>query len=126
MRKVAFLIPADGSHAFLSQVAAFTTALRNLNWREWEPTVLVSVGGGLDGSVLDNWRTDFPEVTFVLVPRTQSEKTPVFYAQIDGSFRWAPIDADVLVRMDADTLPVGDFEDVLAHVIEMNVIAGVM
>src|SRR5205814_1986837 len=29
-------------------------------------------------------------------------------AQIDGLFRWAPHDADVLVRMDADTLPVID------------------
>ncbi|MEY2508772.1 MAG: hypothetical protein QOH01_3101 [Verrucomicrobiota bacterium] len=126
MPKVAFLIPADGSHAFLSQVAAFTTACRNLNWQEWEPEILVCVGGSLDSNVIEFWRRDFPEVTFVLAPRSQSEKTPVFYAQIDGSFRWAPIDADVLVRMDADTLPVGGFEDVLEYVAKINAIAGVM
>ena len=35
-------------------------------------------------------------------------------------------DADVVLRMDADTLPVGDFEDVLDRVVEIGGIAGVI
>jgi hypothetical protein len=62
----------------------------------------------------------------VFAPELQSEKIPFFYAQIDGLFRWAPSDADVFLRADADTLPIGDFEDVLDYVVETRSIAGVM
>jgi hypothetical protein len=126
MPKVAFLIPASPTDAFLSQIAAFTVALRQLAWKKWEPSVLVCMGGHLDGAVLDRWSPYLSSVAITFAPRSEWETTAFFYAQIDGLFRRAPQDADVLVRMDADTLPVRDFEDVLDYVHETSSIAGVI
>jgi hypothetical protein len=126
MRKVAFLIPASPTRAFLAQIAAFNFALRSLIWARWQPSLLVCMGGEPDSEALNEWQPYLRDVTMVFVPRSHWESTALFYAQIDGLFRWAPHDADVLVRMDADTLPVGDFEDVLDHVVETASIAGLI
>lgn len=48
------------------------------------------------------------------------------WAQCDASLLSAPRDADVLVSLDADTLPVSGFEEVLDHVMNTQSIAGVM
>ena len=48
------------------------------------------------------------------------------WAQSDDVFRRAPEDADVLIAMDADTLPVADLEDVLDAVLEAGSVAGVI
>jgi hypothetical protein len=125
MPKVAFLIPASPARSFFSQIAAFAFALKRLPWKRWEPSVLVCLGSEPDDGSLAEWRPHLNDVAFVSVPKSH-ENIPWFYAQIDGVFRWAPRDADVLVRVDADTLPVGDFEDVLDYVWEQNAIAGVM
>jgi hypothetical protein len=84
------------------------------------------MGGEPDDDALDEWRPHLRDVTMLFAPTSQSEKIPFFYAQIDGLFRWAPIDADVFLRADADTLPIGDFEDVLDYVVETRSVAGVM
>jgi hypothetical protein len=126
MPKVAFLIPASPTRSFLSQIAAFNTALSRLTWSRWQPSVLVCMGSGPDSRAVDEWRPHLRDVTIIFAPISHSESIPFFYAQIDGLFRWAPNDADVLVRMDADTLPIGDFEDVLDHVVDTASIAGVM
>src|SRR5262245_38347587 len=126
MRKVSILIPASPVRAFFSQVAAFQVALRRIIWRQWEPSLMVCMGGELDADALRDWRPYLRDVSTLFVPDSFSENDPFFYAQIDGLFRWAPNDVDVLVRMDADTLPVGGFEDVLDHVVETASIAGVM
>ena len=84
------------------------------------------MGSGLDTSAFEEWQPYLRDVTIIFAPKSHSESIPFYYAQIDGLFRWAPIDADVLVRMDADTLPVNDFEDVLDYVLETSSIAGVM
>jgi hypothetical protein len=126
MPKVSFLIPASPTRGFFSQIAAFNTALDRLTWSHWQPSILVCMGGQLDTSAYEEWQPYLRDVTIIFAPRSDSEKILFYYAQIDGLFRWAPLDADVLVRMDADTLPVGDLEDVLDHVIETTSIAGVM
>ena len=126
MPKVSFLIPASPTHGFFSQIAAFDTALRRLNWSHWQPSVLVCMGGELDANAFEQWQPYLRDVTILFVPKSHSESTPFYYAQIDGLFRWAPVDADVFVRMDADTLPVGDLEDLLDHVVDTASIAGVM
>lgn len=126
MPKVVFLIPASPSRAFFAQIAAFNAALRELTWDRWQPSVLVCLGGEPDSTALEEWWPYLRDVTMVFAPRSQWETTPFFYAQIEGLLRWAPRDADVFVRMDADTLPVGDLEDVLDHVAETTSIAGVM
>lgn len=126
MPKVAILIPGSPTRAFLSQIAAFNTALSRLTWNRWQPNLLVCMGGESDKDALEAWRPYLRDVTMVFAPASQSERIPFFYAQIDGLFRWAPGDADVFLRMDADTLPLGDFEDVLDYVVETRSIAGVM
>src|SRR6266498_1395154 len=61
-----------------------------------------------------------------LVPASLSAVHSHYYAQIDSLFRCAPADADVLIRMDADTLPVRNFEDLLDYVLETSSVAGVI
>lgn len=126
MPKVSFLIPASPTRGFFSQIAAFDTALRKLAWSDWEPSVLVCMGGEIDFHAFEEWQPYLRDVTIVFVPRSQWESIPFYYAQIDGLFRWAPLDADIFARMDADTLPVGDLEDLLDHVSDTSSIAGVM
>jgi hypothetical protein len=126
MPKVSFLIPASPTRGFLSQIAAFNAALSSLPWSRWQPGVLACFGGEFDTNAFEEWQPYLRDVTIIFAPSSHSEKIPFHYAQIDGLFRWAPIDADVLVRMDADTLPVNDFEDVLDYVLDKPSIAGVM
>jgi hypothetical protein len=84
------------------------------------------MGGELDSDAFEEWKPFLRDVTIIFAPNSHSENNPFHYAQIDGLFRWAPIDADVLVRMDADTLPVNNLEDVLDYVLDKSSIAGVM
>lgn len=126
MSKVTFLIPASPTHSFFSQIAAFNVALKSLSWTEWQPSVLVCMGTGPGTNEFAEWRSYLDDITFIFVSSLESENIPFYYAQIDGLFRWAPLDADVLVRVDADTLAVGEFEDVLDYVVATDSIAGVM
>lgn len=126
MRNVAILIPASPTTAFFSQIAALNLALERIQWKNWKPSLLVCFGGDADSALLTRWRPFLQDVTFVFAPPSQSTAIPCFYAQIDGLLRWAPGDADLFVRMDADTLPVGSFEDVLDYVYRHALIAGVI
>lgn len=126
MSKVCFLIPASPNSEFFSQIAAFRTALSRLPWTRWEPSITVCLGEGLDVAALQRWQPHLRDVALTLVPTSITERDTFYYGQIDSLYRWAPRDADVLVRMDADTLPVGDLEDVLDLVASTTSIAGVM
>jgi hypothetical protein len=126
VRKVAILIPASPVRGFLSQIAAFSLALRRLEWRRWHSVLHVFLGGEDDGHALREWRLHIRDVVTVLVPPSVAEGEAFFYAQIDSCIRWAPSDADALVRMDADTLPVDGFEDVLDYVVDNDCVAGVI
>jgi hypothetical protein len=126
MPKAAFLIPASPTRAFLAQVAAFSLALSRRGWHHWEPSLHVCMGGEVDTEAFRDWLPHMRDVATVFVPAAVSDATPWYYAQIDALYRWAPREADVLVRMDADTLPVGDIEDLLDYVAEKNCIAGVI
>jgi glycosyltransferase involved in cell wall biosynthesis/capsular polysaccharide biosynthesis protein len=125
-RKVAFLIPGSPVRPFFAQIAAFRLALSKLRWTHWQPHVFVCMGGEVDGEALAQWRPYLHDVPIVLVPPAVTEANPHYYGQIDELYRSAPTDADVYVRMDADTLPVGDLEDLLDFVVDRNSIAGVM
>jgi hypothetical protein len=126
MPQVRFLIPASPTHGFFSQIAAFKASLGKLTWKRWEPCISVCLGGAPDPAALEEWQPQLGEVTLFFAPDSEPEKNPFYYAQIDGLFRSAPQKADVFARMDADTLPVGDLEDLLDHVVETSSIAGVM
>ena len=126
MQKVCFLIPASPTRGFLSQIAAFKFALGKLNWSHWEPRILACFGGETDPEALEEWKPYLRDVIMVFAPNSGAEENPFHYAQIDGLFRAAPDDADVFARMDADTLPVSDLEDLLDYVVKTSSIAGVM
>lgn len=124
MPKVTFLIPASPSSTFFSQVAAFALAMRRLDWRCWEPSILLCLGGEPDTDAFLEWLPFLSDTATLFVPAKLAEATPWYNAQIDALYRWAPRDADVLVRMDADTLLVGDIEDLLDYVSQTGSIAG--
>lgn len=126
MPKVAFLIPGSPNGAFFSQIAAFEAGVKSLHWTSWEPQIVVCMGGDVDGEALDAWKQQLRDIPIVLVPRSSASENPHYYAQIDGLYLWAPEGCDVYVRMDADTLLVGDIEDVLDQVAQTSSIAGVI
>jgi SAM-dependent methyltransferase len=125
MKKVAILIPASPNLAFFSQIAASALALSRLDWQRWEPTVYAFLGGEPDFAALEAWRPYLRDTMMSFVPASLSDAHQFYYAQIDSLFRCAPVDADVLVRMDADTLVVRNFEDLLDYVVETKSVAGV-
>lgn len=109
----------------MSQIAAFNFAVKRLKWTHWLPTILVCFGEGLDRDAYeayDNWRAYLKDPTIVFA--SESQPNEYWHNQMDGIYRWAPRDADALVRMDADTLPVGNLEDILDLVVERSAIAG--
>lgn len=126
MRKVVFLIPGSPVAGFFAQIAAFRLAIGRLTWTKWEPQLLVCMGDAVDAGALTLWRPRLHDVPIMLVPPAATAANPFYYAQIDALYEWAPPDADLFVRVDADTLPVGDLEDVLDYLLEANAIGGVM
>jgi len=125
VKKVAILIPASPNPAFFSQIAAFSLTLHRLNWQRWEPTVYIFMGGEPDLSALQEWRPYLRDTMMTFVPASLSDAHRYYYAQIDSLYRCAPADADILMRMDADTLAVRNFEDLLDYVLETASVAGV-
>lgn len=126
-RKVTFLVAASPTEGFMSQIAAFDLALKRLNWERWQPTMLVCFGAGLDRNAYAayaRWRPYLQDVTIVFAPESQPNE--YWHNQMDGIYRWAPADADVLVRVDADTLPLRNLEPVLDLILERSAIGGSM
>ena len=125
-RKVTFLVPASATPGFLSQIAALQLALRRLPWTRWQADIVVCFGGrpGLEATFqLSRWLPYLADVTMVF-PRERATDG-VYDGQIDELYRAAPADADVLVRADADVLPVANLEPLLDFVLERSAIAGV-
>ena len=116
---------ASPNAAFMSQIAAFSLALRQLPWKHWQASIHVAMGGDVDAQVLHQWLPHLQDVTITLVS-SQRFREEKIWAQSDDVFRLAPRDADVYIAMDADTLPVGDLEPVLDEVLENNEVAGVI
>jgi capsular polysaccharide biosynthesis protein len=125
MPSVEILIPASPVAAFFSQIAAFSWALKSLRWSRWQPALRVVMGGDVDTQALERWLPFLGDVEIVLLSRVQSRREGI-WAQYDSLYQIASKDADVILRMDADTLPVSDFEDVLDRVMEIGGIAGVI
>jgi hypothetical protein len=125
MKHVAILIPASPVPAFFSQIAAFSLALKSLRWSRWRPTLRVVMGGDVDTQALKRWSPFLSDVEIMLLSRTQSLKEGI-WAQYDSLYQISPRDADIILRMDADTLPVGDFEEVLDQVAEIDGVGGVI
>jgi Glycosyltransferase 61 len=125
-RKVTFLVPASAAPGYLSQIAALQLALRRLPWTRWQADIVVCIGGrlGLEATFqLSRWLPHLADVTTVF-PRERATDGD-YDGQIDELYRSAPVDANVLVRADADTLPVASLEPLLDFVLERSAIAGV-
>ncbi len=73
MKKVAILIPGSPNPAFFSQIAATTLALSRLDWRRWEPTVYVFLGGEPDFGALQAWRPYLRDTMMTFVPASLIE-----------------------------------------------------
>jgi hypothetical protein len=125
MRRVAVLVVASPTRAFYSQVAALRLALAGLPWSRWRPSLHVYVGGPHDPTTLEEWR---PHLDGVQIHWTSAARFALNgdWAQSDDLFLSAPLDADVLLAMDADTLPVDVLEPVLEQVHETEAVAGVI
>jgi hypothetical protein len=123
MPKLALLVAASPTPAFYSQLAATSRALRSLKWTAWEPELCVYFGREANLGELEAWMPHLEDVemSFVSASRYRREGE---WAQSDDVFRLAPLDADVLLAIDADVLPVREFEDVVSTVAEAGAVAG--
>lgn len=126
MPSACILIAASPNVAFYSQIAAMSRALEQLAWTRWEWEILVSFGGEPDGAVLPRWLPYLQSVDMSWVSARRLARLPDDWAQSDEVFRLAPRDVDVLLTMDADTLPVRPLEDLLDEVLRRNAVAGVI
>jgi hypothetical protein len=122
--KLAILIAGSPTPAFYSQLAASAAALRALPWSRWEPALPCT------SEVTSTWRystagvsTSWTWVSLVAPSRFACEGD---WAQSDDVFNYAPRDADVLLAMDADVLPVGPLEEIVEVVAHGVVVAGTL
>ena len=125
MRRVAILIAASPTPAFYSQVAALTVSLRRLPWSRWTPRVHLYLGGASEPAAFTRWRPYLRDVEVRWASAARFARDGD-WAQSDDVFRFAPHDADVLLAMDADTLPVAPLEGLLDRVHDSGSIAGVI
>ena len=125
MPKVAILIAASPGRAFYSQIAVLSLALGKLRWSHWKPSVYAYFGGQRDADAFAAWCPYLRDVEIICVSDARFEREGI-WAQCDAMFELAPRDADVLLTMDADTLPVADLEEVLDRVAATRAIAGVI
>lgn len=127
MPSVAFIVAASPTPAFFSQVAVICRALRRLEWKRWVPSVYLFLGEEKDGVDPEyaRWLPHLTEVELHHVSAVRCSREGN-WAQVDAKVRNAPRDADVVVALDADTLPVGNLEEILDRVVELGGVAGVI
>ncbi len=124
-RRVAFLIAGSPTRAFYAQVAALSLALRKLPWTRWQPTVHLFLGGERDMEACAEWQPRLRDVDIVWSSESRFEREGN-WAQCDEVMRLAPRDADVILTLDADVLPVASLEDLLDSVVGSGSVAGVI
>jgi hypothetical protein len=125
VKHVAFLVAASPNAAFVSQVAVLRRVLDRLPWTRWRCSLHVYLGGTPESDVLDAWK---PHLRGVDLRWSTAEdvRRDGDWAQSDDVFRQAPEGADVLVALDADTLPVRSLEPILDEVVADDVVAGTL
>jgi hypothetical protein len=129
LRRLAILITGSTNEAFYSQIAAVRLAVARLPWRRWQPVLYACLGGPPPSSEDDEaWHRWAPHLDGIRVHIASPDdyRRKENWAQVDAALERAPDDADVLMSLDADTLPVAGFEDVLDQVAADDVIAGVI
>jgi hypothetical protein len=79
----------------------------------------------MDPRVLDRWRPHLADVAVSVVAPSRFAREGD-WTQSDDVFNYAPRDADLLVAMDADVLPVGPLEEIVEMVAHGDVVAGTL
>ena len=125
MNHVAFLVAASPNAAFFSQIAVLRRAFDRLPWARWRYTLHVYLGGTPEAGALDAWKPHLGGVD-LRWSTAEDERRDGDWAQSDDVFRHAPAAADVLVALDADTLPVRSLEPILDEVVADHVVAGTL
>jgi hypothetical protein len=125
MPRAAVLIAASPTPSFYSQIAALRLALERLEWSRWRHSVHVYIGGERDARALEEWLPHLRDVEITWVSEARFSRNGD-WSQSDDVFRFAPRDADVLLAMDADTLPVASLEVLLDCISDTKAIAGVI
>jgi hypothetical protein len=128
MRHAAILVSGSRNPAFCSQIAALTAAVRAIPWSHWQPAIYAFLGGPSSENDDADWNRWAPFLEDVVVTKVSPESFGLKdnWAQVDAALELAPKDADVLVLLDADTLPVGSLADTLDRVADEDLVAGVM
>jgi hypothetical protein len=129
MRRLAIVIPGTHGAAFYSQIAAIAVAVRSLPWQRWKPSIHAFLGPAEAKASSDGrWQRWAPFLRDVDVRDVDSGTSAALgnWAQVDAALEEAPAEAEVILCLDADTLPVASFEDVLDTVASGNLVAGVM
>jgi hypothetical protein len=125
VRHVAFLVAASANAAFFSQAAVLRRVLDRLPWTRWRYSLHVYVGGTPEPGTLETWQPHLSGVD-LRWSSGQDVARAGEWAQSDDVFRRAPEDADVLVALDADTLPVRSLEGILDEVEAAQAVAGTL
>jgi hypothetical protein len=120
---LAVLIAGSPSPAFFSQVAAIATAFRTLNWSRWEPRICLFLAGKTDLCDYERW---LPHLEDVDISFASSSRFRAMgdWAQSDDVFISAPRDAEVILAMDADVLPITALEDIAETIAGGDLVAG--
>jgi hypothetical protein len=128
MKQVGILIPGSPTAAFYSQIAAISHALKKLDWQRWRPTIYACFGGEYGDELDTAWKRWRAHLQDVHVIRTSEAQFAYFenWAQVNTSIALAPRDCDAIMCLDADTLPVRNFEDILDRVCDSEAVAGVI
>ncbi len=123
-RNVAILVMPTRDASIQSQVAAICLALGRLNWHRWRPSLYVFTHNkGVERSISKWW----PYHGQTLDPGS-SRSSPVnaHGSLFDAIHCWDGGDHDVYVKLDIDTFPARNFEDVLDAVSAAGCIGGVI
>ena len=119
------MIPMSSRRSFYAQLAVMQRAFDALEWQRWTPRLYACVGGVIDRVQEELWAPYLRDVTIIHCADSDTAEQGI-WAQGDAQLRFAPADADVIMCMDADALPLAAFEDVLDKVVEDGSVAGVI
>jgi len=125
VKHLAILIAASPTAAFYSQVAVLDRALRRLPWRHWRYSLHLYLGGAPEPGALETW-TPYLAGIDLRWSTAEALAHDGDWAQSDDVFRYAPSGADMILALDADTLPVGALEPLLDQVLDSGVVAGAL
>ncbi|KXF75000.1 hypothetical protein ATN84_20120 [Paramesorhizobium deserti] len=123
--RIAFSIPGEPEDGFLSQIALFDLALRQMSQPLRDARVIAHLRGGEATVVPLRWRPHLKNVELRFIKPAPDQK-PAYATQAMDRFRINEPDLDVVILCDADTLLLGGIDDVLRQLALGTPVAGVI